>query len=225
MPIDKWLSWFVHVYVTPSNWHSGQVFTNGLEDQGSTPGQVMPKTQKWYFMPPCLTLSIIGYGSRVSKAILGKELHYPQHLGVVAIEKGAFGSPSVMVGQLICLHNIIPVYKEIHTQTHWLGLYNIPTVSLQRGKTSPNECPGYDTKPFDGAAPVLELGEMWCTLHCHYSLVYSDPVRVPYVGQIELFNHLLYLTLSVCQWPGRPGFNPRSSHSKDSKNGTWCYLA
>ena len=21
-------------------------------------------------------------------------------------------------------------------------------------------------------------------------------------------------------WPGRPGFNPRSSHTKDSKNGT-----
>ena len=26
---------------------------------------------------------------------------------------------------------------------------------------------------------------------------------------------------SVCQWPGRPGFNPWSSHAKDSKNGTW----
>ena len=30
---------------------------------------------------------------------------------------------------------------------------------------------------------------------------------------------------SVHQWPGRPGFNPRSSHTKDSKNGTWCHLA
>ena len=26
--------------------------------------------------------------------------------------------------------------------------------------------------------------------------------------------------LSVCQWSGRPGFNHRSSHTKDSKNGT-----
>ena len=25
---------------------------------------------------------------------------------------------------------------------------------------------------------------------------------------------------SVRQWPGRPGFSPRSSHTKDSKNGT-----
>ena len=31
--------------------------------------------------------------------------------------------------------------------------------------------------------------------------------------------------LSVCQWFGRPGFNPRSSHTKDSKNDTWCLLA
>ena len=27
------------------------------------------------------------------------------------------------------------------------------------------------------------------------------------------------------QWPWRPGFNPWSSHTKDSKNGTWCLLA
>ena len=32
------------------------------------------------------------------------------------------------------------------------------------------------------------------------------------------------ICLSVRQWPGRPGFNPRSSHTKDSKNGTWCPL-
>ena len=25
---------------------------------------------------------------------------------------------------------------------------------------------------------------------------------------------------SVRQWPGKPGFNPRSSHTKDFKNGT-----
>ena len=29
--------------------------------------------------------------------------------------------------------------------------------------------------------------------------------------------------LSVCQWPGGPG--SRSSHTKDSKNGTLCLLA
>ena len=27
-------------------------------------------------------------------------------------------------------------------------------------------------------------------------------------------------TWHTCVWPGRPGFNPRSSHTKDFKNGT-----
>ena len=45
-------------------------------------------------MPPCLTLRIIRYVSRVKWSNPGKELRPPLHLGVVAIEKGAFGSPS-----------------------------------------------------------------------------------------------------------------------------------
>ena len=36
-----------------------RVFTSGLRDWGSIPGRVIPKTKKWYLMPPCLTLSII----------------------------------------------------------------------------------------------------------------------------------------------------------------------
>ena len=36
-----------------------RVFTSGPGDRGSIPGQVIPKTQKWYLMPPCFTLSII----------------------------------------------------------------------------------------------------------------------------------------------------------------------
>ena len=36
----------------------------------------------------------------------------------------------------------------------------------------------------------------------------------------------LGLVVSVCQWPRRPGFNPRSSYTKDPpQNGTWCLLA
>ena len=38
---------------------------NGPGDQGSIPGRVIPKTQKWYLMLPCLTLTIIRYGLRV----------------------------------------------------------------------------------------------------------------------------------------------------------------
>ena len=43
-------------------------------DLGSIPGQVIPKTQKWYLMPPCLTLSIIRYGSRVKWSNPEKEV-------------------------------------------------------------------------------------------------------------------------------------------------------
>ena len=36
-----------------------RVFDNGSGDLSSIPDRVIPKTQKWYLMPPCLTLSII----------------------------------------------------------------------------------------------------------------------------------------------------------------------
>ena len=51
-----------------------RVFTNGLGDQGSITGQVLPKAKKWYLMPPCLTLSIIRYGSRVKWSNPGKDV-------------------------------------------------------------------------------------------------------------------------------------------------------
>ena len=41
------------------------VFANGPGDLGSILGRVIQKTQKWYLTPPCLTLSIIRYGSRI----------------------------------------------------------------------------------------------------------------------------------------------------------------
>ena len=64
--------------------------------RGSIPGRVIQKTKIWYLIPPCLTFSIIGYGPSVSR-----EVQHPSlHLGVVAIKKGAFESPPIMVGQL-----------------------------------------------------------------------------------------------------------------------------
>ena len=50
-----------------------RVFANGLGDQGSIPGRVIPKTQKWYLMLSCLTFNIIRYVSRVKWSNLGKE--------------------------------------------------------------------------------------------------------------------------------------------------------
>ena len=41
------------------------VLANDPTDRGSIPGGVIPKTQKWHFLPPCLTLSIKRQESRV----------------------------------------------------------------------------------------------------------------------------------------------------------------
>ena len=36
-----------------------RLYADGLGGRGSIPGRVIPKTQKWYLIPHCLTLSII----------------------------------------------------------------------------------------------------------------------------------------------------------------------
>ena len=68
-----------------------RVFANDPRDQGSIPGRVIPKAQKWYLIPLWLILSIIRHGSRVSGAIQWKEV-YPS----LAIDKRAFGRPTTL---------------------------------------------------------------------------------------------------------------------------------
>ncbi len=70
-----------------------RVFANGLGDWGSTPGRVIPKTQKMVL--DAALLSTQHYKVRIK----GKVEQFwewrralPLHLGVVAIEKGAFWS-------------------------------------------------------------------------------------------------------------------------------------
>ena len=48
------------------------------------------------------------------------------------------------------------------------------------------------------------FGEYGVHLHCHYSQVHSDrlrvPLRVPSIGQIELFIHLLIIIIIIIIW-------------------------
>ena len=99
-------------------------------------------------------------------------------------------------------YNFISYDKNHHTNC-WpsrLGLQNILTASLQRGKTP--ECPGYDTEQSDGEAPeMLELWGMWST--SLLSLLPGPlwprvvtPDRVLSMGQIEL-NCILMLNWIV----------------------------
>ena len=75
-------------------------------------------------IPPCLTLSIIRYGSRVKWSNLGKGVVPSLHLGVVAIEKGAFRSSLTTVtnfttlyggkvaNHLMLIKNVLLTYRE-----------------------------------------------------------------------------------------------------------------
>ena len=51
----------IYIYIYIMVW----VFTYGPGDRGSIPVWVIAKTQEWYFIPPCLKLSILRYGSMI----------------------------------------------------------------------------------------------------------------------------------------------------------------
>ena len=99
------------------------MIANGLGDQCSISCQVIVKTQKWYLMPPCLALRIIRYVSRVKWSNLEKEVVSSQHLGVVAIEKGSFGSPSTTVGQHHFFTMRYLILKFVLFSNIWLQSY------------------------------------------------------------------------------------------------------
>ena len=57
-----------HIYIYIYSFTHGmmvRMFAVSPGDLCSFPSRVIPKTQKWYVMPPCLTLSNIRYGSKV----------------------------------------------------------------------------------------------------------------------------------------------------------------
>ena len=72
------------------------MYANGVQSQVES----YQRLKRCYLIPPCLTLSIMRYVSMVKWSNPGKEVALPLHVGVVAIEKGAFGSPSTTVVNL-----------------------------------------------------------------------------------------------------------------------------
>ena len=66
------------------------------------------------------------------------------------------------------------------------------------GQDPLTECPGYDTKLSDGEVPVLKFWGMWNIplLPLFPGSLWHGmiiPVRVPSMGQIEIFDHFLNL--------------------------------
>ena len=67
---------------------------------------------------------------------------------------------------------------------------------------------------------LYSTGSPFCWLSL--GLVVRPRLGDPFVCQNHFFKQLLY---SLHQGSGRPGFNPKSSHTKDLKNGTWYLFA
>ena len=77
------------------------------------PGRVIPKTQK--IVLDAALFSTQHYKMRIKGKVdnPGKGVAPPQHLSVVAIEKGAFASPSTKLANFtyyICLHIYVYIY-------------------------------------------------------------------------------------------------------------------
>ena len=83
-----------------------RVFVKGPEDLGSIPGRIIPKTLKMVLDTSLLNTQ--QYKVRIKgKVEQSRERSSPPlHLGVVAIEKGAFGSPSTTVVNFIYAFNV-----------------------------------------------------------------------------------------------------------------------
>ena len=82
-------------------------FANGQGDLGSIPGHVIPKTLKMVLDTSLLNAQ--QYKVRIkSKVEQSRERSsaLPLHLGVVAIEKGAFWSPSTTVANFTFVYTV-----------------------------------------------------------------------------------------------------------------------
>ena len=76
---------------------AGRVFANGPGDLGSIPGRVIPKTFKMVLDTFLLNTQQYKGRIKVKWSNPGKGMAPSWYLGIEAIEKGAFWSPSTMV--------------------------------------------------------------------------------------------------------------------------------
>ena len=90
-----------------------RVFANGPGDLGSVPGRVIPKNQKMVLDATLLKTQYYMVRIKVKWKNPGKGVVPPLHLGVVGIEKGAFGSPSTTVANFT-FNFIVQYYGKFH---------------------------------------------------------------------------------------------------------------
>ena len=116
----------------------GRVFANGAGDWGSIPGRVIPKT-----LNMVLDISLLNtqqYKVRIkSKVKQSRERSSaPLHLGVVAIEKGAFWSSPTKGRQLYFILMYLSKYRYPSVQIY-LSIYLSIYQSFQMSWASPRK--------------------------------------------------------------------------------------
>ena len=99
-----------------------RVFANGPGNLGSIPGRIIPKTQKMVLDASLLNTQ--HYKVRIKgKVEQSRERSSASlHLGVVAIEKGAFGSPSTNVANFTTLYIYIFKWLTLCLHDFFVGL-------------------------------------------------------------------------------------------------------
>ena len=96
-----------------------RAFANGPVDRGSIPVRVIPKTQKkGYLMPPCLTFSIMRYGSRVQWRNPGKGRESYSKPRYSSHSKGSLWATSNAVANFTFLLFILSIIDIEHSPNH-----------------------------------------------------------------------------------------------------------
>ena len=91
-------TFLINIFAEAGHCRMSRVFANGPGDRGSIPGRVIPTTQKMVLDAPLLSTQ--HYKVRIKGKVeqCRERSSAPTlHIGVVAIEKGAFGLPSTKV--------------------------------------------------------------------------------------------------------------------------------
>ena len=106
------------------------MFTNGLGDLGSISRLSHTKdSKKWYLMPPCLTLSIIRYGSRVKWRNPGKGVAPFPTLWCSSYWKGSLRVTLDKVCQLYFIYIYVYIYIYIYMRLGLLKSFVYPKLT------------------------------------------------------------------------------------------------
>ena len=91
-----------------------RVFAIVPRDQGSIPGQVIPKTQKMVLDATLLNTQYYKVWIKGKWSNPRKRVVTPQQLGVVAIEKEASGCPQLWLPTYLCIYQHLCMGRMQH---------------------------------------------------------------------------------------------------------------